>query len=358
MASSKLNQNSLVLFIDDDPALLHLGRISLERAGFSFVGATNGYDGLRFAAELYPDIIVLDYMMPGISGKEVFEALISSPDRRIRDIPVIMLTALVNNRPEQRQLLERGMAAYLCKPFGQHEFINIIDNVLVMAQIKSRNRELEAESRQSFISTVRSLISLLAVKDAYTGEHSNMMVDLTELLAQRLGLSETEITGIKLGALLHDVGKIGIPEEILRKPGRLTDEEMSIMRRHVAYGDEALEGLPHMETVRSVVKSHHEWWNGGGYPSGFCGEEIPLGARIVAVVDAYDAMTSDRPYRPHLEQEVAIARLRAGVGTQFDPMIVEHLANCLGDYNPVQPRAMNLSFLENLDCEVTWSGTR
>jgi putative two-component system response regulator len=358
MATSKLNQNSLVLFIDDDPALLHLGRISLERAGFSFVGAANGYDGLRFAAELYPDIIVLDYMMPGISGKEVFEELISSPDRRIRDIPVIMLTALVNNRPEQRQLLERGMAAYLCKPFGQHEFINIIDNVLVMAQIKNRNRELEAESRQSFISTVRSLISLLAVKDAYTGEHSNMMVDLAELLAQRLGLSETEITGIKLGALLHDVGKIGIPEDILRKPGRLTEEEMSIMRRHVDYGDEALEGLPHMETVRSVVKSHHEWWNGGGYPSGLYGERIPLGARIVAVVDAYDAMTSDRPYRPHLVEEVAIARLRAGVGTQFEPMIVEHLANCLVDYNPIQPRTMNLSFLDKLDCEVTWAGMK
>jgi putative two-component system response regulator len=348
MPDKNMSQNNLVLFIDDDPALLHIGKLSLERSGFGFLGASNGVDGLRLARELYPDVIVLDYMMPGISGKEVFEQLIESEDETVRNIPVIMLTARANNPAERRYLLERGMASYLSKPFGQHELINIIDNVLIMRQITRRNQELEAEARKSLISTVRSLISLLAIKDAYTGEHSNMMVDLSEMLAQRLDLSATQITNIKLGALLHDVGKIGIPEIILRKPGRLTPEEMSIMRRHVDYGDEALNGLPHLEHVRGIVKHHHEWWNGGGYPSGLSGNEIPLGARIVSVVDAFDAMTSDRPYRPQLPQDVAIERLRGAVGVQFDPIVVEELACCISDYDASQPRKMNLAFLDGL----------
>jgi putative nucleotidyltransferase with HDIG domain len=224
----------------------------------------------------------------------------------------------------------------------------VIDNVLIMTEIKERNRTLEAEARQAFVATVRSLISLLAVKDNYTGEHSNMMVDLAELLALNLGLRETEVVTIKLGALLHDIGKIGVPESILLKPARLTSEETAIMRRHVDYGAQALEGMPHMEHVRAIVQHHHEWWNGGGYPSGLKGNAIPLGARIVAVVDAYDAMTSNRPYRQGLPQTVAVERLRAANRIQFDPTLVEKFAECLAAYDSDRARSMNLKFLDEL----------
>jgi HD-GYP domain-containing protein (c-di-GMP phosphodiesterase class II) len=120
------------------------------------------------------------------------------------------------------------------------------------------------------------------------------------------------------------------------------------MRRHVEYGDQALEGLPHMDGVRTIVKHHHEWWNGAGYPAKLAGEEIPLGARIVAVVDAYDAMTSDRPYRPHLPQNVAMNRLREAAGVQFDGEVVQELNRCLDHYDPDQPRNLNLTFLDEL----------
>ncbi|MFN2455332.1 MAG: HD domain-containing phosphohydrolase [Pyrinomonadaceae bacterium] len=346
MSCSTHSTGKLVLFVDDDPSLLKLGHISLERAGYRFAGAASGREGLRLACELSPDLILLDYMMPGMSGKEVFAEINADP--RLHRTPVIMLTARTGNQAEQRELLEAGLAAYLCKPFGHSELLNVIDNALIMSQIKERNRELETQARQSLVSTVRALISLLAVKDNYTGEHSNMMVDLTESIAQRFQLSDSEVMNFKLGALLHDIGKIGVPESILRKPGRLTPEETAMMRLHVDYGEQAIRGVPHLDIVHGIVKHHHEWWNGSGYPTGLKGETIPLGARIVAVVDAFDAMMSDRPYRQRLPQETAIARLREGAGTQFDAEAVEKLIQCLATYDSRRARTMNLQFLEEL----------
>ena len=348
MSEQYLSKRRLILFVDDDPQLRRLGRVSLERAGYGFAEAADGREGLRLARELYPNLILLDYMMPGISGKEVFVTLATSDDERLRRTPVVMLTAKHDNRDEQRELLELGLAAYLSKPFGHHELLNVIENVLIMAQIKERNRVLEMEARQSFIGTVRAMISLLAAKDNYTGEHSNMTADLAEMLAVRMGMSEREVMNVKLGGLLHDIGKIGIPECILCKPACLTPDEMAVMRQHVHYGEQALLGVPHMETVRSIVKHHHEWWNGGGYPDGLKGEEISLHTRIVTVADAYDSMTSDRPYRRRLSQATAVERLRAAAGIQFDARVVEKLVECLRGYDTEQTRSLNLQFLDRL----------
>ena len=339
-----------VLFVDDDPSLLRLGRLSLERAGFKFTGALCGRDGLRLARRERPDLILLDYMMPDLSGKEVFLELLRDDDAALRRTPVIMLTARAADAAEQRELLETGLAAYLHKPFGYHELLNVIDNVLVLSRVRERNRQLELELRRSFISTVRTLVSLLFAKDTCTGEHSKKTAALAEGLALRCGLTEEEAVFIKLGALLHDVGKIGVPGELLRKAGSLTEEETAVMRRHVYHGEQALAGVPHMEAVRLMVMHHHEWWDGGGYPAGLCGEEIPLGARIIAVVDAFDAMTTDRPYRARLPQAVAVERLRAGAVTQFDPAIVGLFFEYLDTHDPStrDPASADLAFLEEL----------
>ncbi len=317
------SKGKLILFVDDDASLLRLGCLTLERAGYKFLGALGGHEGLRHAHQSHPDLILLDYMMPDISGKEVFEQLQQSVDPALRHTPVIMLTARTNNDAEQHDLLEQGLAAYLHKPFGYRELLNVIQNVLVISQIKERNRALELQARHSFIAMVRTLVTLLFAKDTCTGEHSKNVARLAEGLALQCNLTEAEAISIKLGALLHDVGKIGVPEKVLCKPDSLTDEEMSVMRRHVHHGEQALSGVPHMEEVRAMVLHHHEWWNGAGYPAGLCGEEIPFGARLIAVVDAYDAMTSDRPYRVRLPHAVAVERMRQGAGTQFDPDVVQ-----------------------------------
>ena len=341
-------KRKLVLFVDDDPSLLRLGRLTLERAGYQFLGALDGREGLHSARASRPDVILLDYMMPDISGKEVFRELVASSDAQLRRTPVIMLTARTNNDAEQRELMEMGLAAYLHKPFGYRELLNIIDNVLVLSQIKERNRVLELEARRAFVATVKTLVGLLFAKDSYTGQHSQSVARLAEGLALQCGLSEEESMYVKLGALLHDVGKIVVPETVLCKPGALTADEEDVMRRHVYHGEQALSGVPHMEQVRSMVSHHHEWWDGTGYPAGHAGEEIVLGARIIAVVDAYDAMTSDRPYRARLPLAVAVERLRQGAGTQFDPVLVGTLFDYLATDDRPAPQELDLQFLEEL----------
>ncbi|HEX5707235.1 MAG TPA: HD domain-containing phosphohydrolase [Pyrinomonadaceae bacterium] len=340
-------KRKLVLFVDDDPSLLRLGRMTLERAGYRFLGALDGREGLSLARTSRPDIILLDYMMPDLSGKEVFQELLQSPDARLRHTPVIMLTARTNNDAEQRELMEMGLSAYLHKPFGYRELLNIIDNVLVLSQIRERNRLLEMEARRAFVATVKTLVGLLFAKDSYTGQHSQAVARLAEGLALQCGLTEEEAMNVKLGALLHDIGKIVVPESVLCKPECLTAEETAVIRRHVNHGEQALAGVPHMDRVRAMVMYHHEWWNGAGYPTGLSGEEIPLGARIISVVDAYDAMTSDRPYRARLPQAVAIERLRQGAGTQFDPIVVGRLFEYLSTHAETEPQQeLDLEFLE------------
>ncbi len=351
MLESASAKDKLILFIDDDAALLNLGRVALERAGYQFLGALGGHDGLELARTSHPALILLDYMMPDISGKDVFEQLRQSEDARLRHTPVIMLTARANDEHEQRQLLEEGLAAYLHKPFGYRELLNVIENVLVLSQIKERNRLLELQAKRSFIAMVRTLITLLFAKDSYTGQHSKSVACLAEGLALHCGLSEEKAMYVKLGALLHDIGKIGIPENVLCKPSGLTEEEMLIMRRHVHHGEQALAGVPHMEEVRAMVMYHHEWWNGEGYPTGLSGEKIPLAARIIAVVDAYDAMTSDRPYRTRLPHAVAFERLQQGAGTQFDPVLVNKLLDYLSTRETHEHAELDLEFLEEF-CPV------
>jgi putative two-component system response regulator len=348
MLETTTHQPKLVLMIDDDPSQIEFGRTLAARAGYRFVGAPGGREGLRAAREARPDVILLDYMMPDLTGKQVFEEMLRAPDQALRHTPVIMLTAQSANRDEQRQLLAAGLAAYLYKPFGYHELLNVIDNVLALSQTRERNRLLEVQARQSFIATARMLVTLLFAKDKCTAEHSNMTADIAEAVALNFGLNEQEALLIKLGALLHDIGKIGVPEHILCKPGALTCDEMAVMRLHVDYGDEALSGVPHMEIVREMVKYHHEWWDGRGYPFRLRGDEIPFGARLVSVVDAFDSMTSDRPYRTRLSRDEAHRRLRAGAGTQFDPALIEALFDTLSTYEPRRGRAMDLQFLEEL----------
>ena len=348
MLKTSSEKRKRVLFVDDDPSLLRLGRLTLERAGYSFVGALDGREGLRQARAYRPDVIILDYMMPDISGKEVFRELIEGPDPHLRHTPVIMLTARTNNDTEQREMMEMGLAAYLHKPFGYRELLNIIDNVLVLSQIRDRNRVLELEARRAFVATVRTLVGLLFAKDSYTGQHSQAVARLAEGLALACGMSEEEATYVKLGALLHDVGKIVVPETVLCKPDALTADEQAVIRRHVYHGEQALAGVPHMEQVCAMIAHHHEWWNGAGYPAGLAGEEIVLGARIISVVDAYDAMTSDRPYRARLPQAVAVERLRLGAGTQFDPIVVGAFFDYLSTHEPLEEQELDLQFLEEL----------
>ena len=210
-----------------------------------------------------------------------------------------------------------------------------LDHAGTLEDLRRANRELE----RAYDATLEGWVRALDLRDQGTEGHTQRVTELTLKLARRLGVSEGELVHLRRGALLHDIGKMAIPDRILLKPGKLTDEEWTLMKRHPVY---AYEWLKHIEFLRPALEipySHHERWDGTGYPRGLKGEAIPLAARIFAVVDAWDAMTSDRPYRKALSREQAVEELRKGAGTQFDPRIVEAFLQMLQEENLVPPPA-------------------
>ena len=195
--------------------------------------------------------------------------------------------------------------------------------------VSPKNRQLKSlENRIQDVSfcAFDELVQLLDVKDLTTGEHSSRLATWANTICKLLGLSPDEARQVEIGAVLHDIGKIGIPDEILKKPARLTLEEQAVMREHPEYGWAVMKNMPGCEMASLLILHHHEMWNGEGYPAGLRGESIPLGARVVAIIDAFDAMTTDRCYRPAISVEKALLTLEHFSGTQFDAKLVKMFA--------------------------------
>jgi HD-GYP domain-containing protein (c-di-GMP phosphodiesterase class II) len=205
---------------------------------------------------------------------------------------------------------------------------------MVVHAIPERTHDVDAEpgrSAEACQAFVRALSVAIEARDGYTGGHSHAVQDLSVAVARRLGLVPPAVDEVRTVALLHDIGKIGIPDSVLHKPGPLDEAEWEIMRRHPAIGEGILSSLPGMAAIAKAVRHEHERWDGGGYPDGLSGTAIPLAARIVLACDAYNAMVSDRPYRPALRQGAARAELARGAGTQFDPAVIAALLKCIDD---------------------------
>jgi HD-GYP domain-containing protein (c-di-GMP phosphodiesterase class II) len=199
-----------------------------------------------------------------------------------------------------------------------------------MVPFPSKDRELrhlEQQIRDVTFSTLCALVQLLDLKDLTTGVHSSRLTTWAIMIAKLLGLSAEETRQVEIAAVLHDLGKIGIPDEILKKPGKLTHDEETIMRKHPEYGWAVLKNIPGCQQASLLILHHHEMWHGGGYPAGLKGEDIPLGARIVSLTDAFDAMTTDRCYRKGMSTDKALSILERFAGTQFDPEIVPIFAD-------------------------------
>jgi HD-GYP domain-containing protein (c-di-GMP phosphodiesterase class II) len=217
-----------------------------------------------------------------------------------------------------RPRLRRGAALRDC-----------LGDLAALATEALRAAEAERQLAVTLEASVGSLAALLDLRDGYTGQHSSTVVDLCEQVARRVGVTGHELDHLRVAAHLHDLGKIGVPDQILHKPGPLDDTEWSIMREHPVWGARALESIPGFRPASRAVRHHHERWDGSGYPDGLAGEAIPIGARVIAVCDAYEAMTATRPYRPALAEPLARERIVAGTGTQFDPAATWGLLDAL-----------------------------
>ncbi|HEY6758337.1 MAG TPA: HD-GYP domain-containing protein [Baekduia sp.] len=194
-----------------------------------------------------------------------------------------------------------------------------LDDLVLLAAEALRAADAQRDLAETLDAAVRSLAQLLDLRDGYTGQHSSTVVALCEEVGRRVGVAGAELEHLRIAAHLHDLGKIGVPDVILHKPGALDDAEWSIMREHPVWGARALEQIPGFRAAALAVRHHHERWDGTGYPDGLAGERIPIGARVIAVCDAYEAMTSTRPYRPAVAEPLARERIVAGTGTHFDP---------------------------------------
>ncbi len=297
--------------------------------------ALNGEKALRIAGSANPpDLILLDIMMPGLSGYDVCQQLKANPDTR--DIPVIFVTAMTEVEDEKRGL-ELGAVDYITKP---------VSPPIVLARVRThlalydQNRELARQVRErtaELFNTRQQIIRRLGraaeFRDNETGNHIIRMSHFCRLIGAAAGLGEKSVEILYNASPMHDVGKIGIPDHILLKQGKLDDEEWAIMRRHPEIGAEIIgqHSDELLQTAWMIALCHHEKWDGSGYPSGLKGEQIPLMARIAALADVFDALTTVRPYKRAWSVEEAVSFIESQAGSHFDPALIEPFKRVLPD---------------------------
>ncbi len=308
----KFGRHPRLLLVDDNGTNIELIKKQLHGNPYDFEDALNGYDALEKIRTWRPDIVLLDLMMPGLSGYDVCRTIKSDKDMRF--IPVIVITAL-SELDDKLKAIDMGADDFLIKPFNKLELATRIRSLL---RLKAVYDDLDTSENILF-----SLARALEAKDKYTRGHSERVARYSRLLAKAVGLSENEQESIWRGGLLHDIGKIGIKEAILHKPGPLTAEEMDHIRTHPIKGYEICAPLKSLTPSLTVIKNHHERFDGCGHPDHLECENIPLPARITSIADSFDAMTTDRPYRKGMRFEEAIHILETERESgQWDPVLV------------------------------------
>jgi putative two-component system response regulator len=320
------NMSNLILIVDDEAAGRETLQSVLEGEGYQLEMAENGLQALEKARRLLPDVIVLDIMMPGMTGFEVCERIRNDP--QIAEIPIIVLTAL-DDRESLLTALKSGADDFISKPFDRYELrarllgITRLNRYQKLIQERAKLREANAQLLDAYEATIEGWSHAMDLRDRETEGHSRRVAELTVQLAKNLGMGDKQIMHLRRGALLHDMGKIGIPDTILHKTAELSDEEWAIMRQHPKHAYDMLYPVEYLRPAVDIPYCHHEKWDGTGYPRGLKGEEIPMPARLFAIVDVWDALTSNRPYRPAWSEAETLAYIREQSGKHFDPQVVD-----------------------------------
>lgn len=313
-----------ILVVDDEPLNVELLRRLMTRRGYEVMTADNGARALERVAERRPELVLLDVQMPELDGFEVCRRIKGDADTRF--IPVVLITALSASEDRVRGI-EAGADDFVSKPFVIAEL-----EARVNALLRAKRHTDELDSAEKMILTLALTIE---ARDPYTSGHCERLANFATALGSELGVSEPDMVALYRGGFLHDVGKVGTPDAILLKQGPLTPDEMRTMQEHTVIGDRLCGELHSLTAVRPIVRSHHERLDGTGYPDGLRGDEIPFLAQIMCVVDCYDAMTTQRPYKKAFTMEDAIAQLRADVQKGWkDPRLVETFAGLLHEKGP------------------------
>ena len=324
-----------ILVVDDEEAIREVVSTMLESKGYHCITVSNGRAAQEFVRKQTPDLVLSDMIMPEMDGIKLLEWLRNFDP----EIPVIMVTA-IHDISTALEAIRRGAYDYILKPFEKDQLFHgvgralqhrrlVIENrnyqVNLEQQVNDKTAQLQtafAQLEQSYDDTLEALGSALDLKDAETEGHCQRVTAFTISIAKTVPVSPSYVPILARAAFLHDIGKMAIPDSILRKPGPLNNDEKQIMRTHCEIGYNVLRRIPFLRDAAEIVLAHQEFFDGTGYPRGLRGEQIPLGARIFSIADALDAMISDRPYRRALPMAHAKEEIRRCAGTQFDPKIV------------------------------------
>lgn len=348
-----------VLVVDDEEPIRNALKKFLTQQQFEAYTAASGDEALDQLRRHKVALMLCDIRMPGTSGVDLVpQALEIEPD-----LAILMLSA-VNDATSAALCMQRGAMDYLTKPIELADLGRAVQRALKRRDTLLENRELNRwlkeevttrtaelhRSRQKLerisVATLEALVNALEAKDPYMRGHSARVADLSATIAAQLGMSDEEVEHVRVGGRLHDVGKIGTREAVLNKEGPLTPEEFEHVQQHVVIGSQILAPLPHLEGIIAMVRSHHERWDGTGYPDGLRGEEIPIGARIIGAAEVYDALCSSRPYQEKLSPDQAVGRIAELAGTVLDPKVFEALAAVVG-------RRRTLVFLDDSGASST-----
>ncbi len=309
-----------LLVVEDDPAMLIAFQDVLKGAGFEVLTASNGEAALELLVHTHPALILSDISMPIMDGYELFEAVRRQPGGA--SIPFIFLTAR-GTREDIFAGKSLGADDYITKPVTTQELLSA-----VRARLQRSDELMLAQLKSAYKDSLFVLANAIEARDSYTHAHMKRLGSYAKALGVQLGWEGLRLEVLEFGAILHDIGKIYISESVLQKNGSLSDEEWAEMKKHPEVGALMIRDIPYLAPAIPLVLHHHERWDGKGYPAKLNAKEIPEGARLLAVADAFDAMTSDRAYRQAMSAEDAYAEIHIGSGKQFDPEIVQAMAKC------------------------------
>ncbi len=309
-----------VLVVDDEIDNVSLLKRTLRRE-YDVLTATSGFEALDILASVDADValIISDQRMPGMTGTEFITRTVDSFPNTLR----ILLTGYSDIDAMIDGINKCELFQYVTKPWDPTELKIVVGQAIDTYQLALTKKSLLKQLRELLYTTIQAISEALDEKDTYTHGHSKRVTLYALILGRAMNLDTATLEKLQLAGLLHDIGKIGTPERILNKPGGLTHEEFDVIKKHPRKGKDILKDIKQLKDISSWLRSHHEKYDGTGYPDSLKGEEIPLPARILAVADTYDAMTSDRSYRKGLPHEVALDEIKRCSNTQFDPMVVD-----------------------------------
>ena len=323
-----------ILVVDDESIARITVDALLSSENYEMHFAENGAEGISLAAEIQPDVIILDVMMPGMNGFEACRRIRATPG--LSEVPILLVTAL-DDRESRIAGLKAGADEFITKPYDIFELLLRIQNMTRLNRYRQLTdqrqtlQQLHLELIDAYDKTIEGWSQALDLRDKETEGHTLRVSEKTLLLARAAGLDEEALLQIKRGGLLHDVGKLGIPDAILLKPEPLSDAEWVVMKRHPVYAYDWLSPIKYLRPALDIPYCHHEKWDGSGYPRGLKGNEIPIAARLFATADVWDALTSDRPYRNAINTANARQYIREQSGRHFDPAAVEIFFKVFGE---------------------------